>query len=77
MDQRHFDDPQRRATYKWREQNPKHIRYYRALTAAKSFIRPKEGTKMADACRWAKGDYRKDLKELQVMIKHQLKKLSK
>lgn len=74
---RRYDDSQRRATYKWFNNNPEYVRYHRALTAAKSFIHPKEGTKMADACRWAKGDYRKDLKELQAMIKHQLKKLSK
>lgn len=74
---RQYDDPQRRATNKWRKQNPEYIRYHRALTMARSFIHPQAGTKMMDACRWAKGDYQKDLKELQGMIKHQLKKLSK
>lgn len=76
-DHQYYEDKQRRATYKWREKNQKHIRYYRALAAAKSFIYPKEGTKIMEACRWAKDDYQKDLKELQTMIKHQLKKLSK
>lgn len=76
-DHRYYEDKQRRATYKWRDKNQKHIRYYRALSAAKSFIRPKAGTKIAEACRWARGDYQKDLKILQEMIEHQLKKLSK
>lgn len=74
---RRYDDAQRRATYKWFDNNPEYVRYHRALTAAKSFIHPKAGSKMTDACRWAKDDYQKDLKELQAMIKHQLKKLSK
>ena len=38
---RRYDDSQRRATYKWFNNNPEYVRYHRALTAAKSFIRPK------------------------------------